>query len=92
MIRQLLSNLVHSLYWIGDRLKPKGMASKAIRYLPPSPIGEIKLGKHRGTMAYFWSYTDPGGKRHRKYLSRDKQLAEEKREELSGWLFQDGAN
>jgi hypothetical protein len=59
--------------------------SQPIRYMPPEPIGEIREGIHRGHHAYFWLYGEKG-KRQRKYLSRDKQIAEQKREELSGFL------
>jgi hypothetical protein len=63
----------------------KEPAPKPIDYLPPEPIGEIRPGKHRGHTAYFWLYREHG-RQQRKYLSRDKKIAEQRREELSGFL------
>ena len=74
---------------LGDRLTtPK---SEPIRYIPTEPVGEIRTRMNNGKPAYYWLYDDKG-KRKSKYLSRDKELAESKREELSGWLLDDMNN
>jgi hypothetical protein len=89
LIDSLLSKLSQGLHWLGDRVKP---VSEPVRYLPPDPIGEIITRKNKGKPTYFLKYRTKDGKPDYKYLSRDKAKAEEKREELSGWLLNDGMN
>lgn len=83
MFFKLLNAVSDGLIAIGQKLKDK--SPQPITYFPPLPVGEIRPRKHRGTIAYFWLY-DENGERKSKYLSRDKAKAEEKREELSGFL------
>ena len=92
MFSRLLDTIANQLISIGEKIKQKPAdrvqhTAQSIEYLPPKPVGEIRPRKHQGTTAYFWLY-DEDGKRKYKYLSRDKKLAEEKREELSGFLNQ----
>jgi hypothetical protein len=90
MLDNLLKKMSNAFHWLGDRLEPKPV--EAIRYLPPALIGEVITWKNKGKPTYFLKYRNGEGKTDYKYLSRDKQKAEEKREELSGWLLSEGMN
>jgi hypothetical protein len=83
MFGKFLNTLADSLVAAAEAIKSK--AARPISYLPPEPIGEIREAKHMGTTAHFWYYQHKG-KAHRRYLSRDKEKAEQKREDLSGFL------
>lgn len=89
IIDNLLKKISDGLLWLGNKVKP---ATENVRYLPPAPIGEIIVRLNKGKPTYFLKYRDKNGKPDYKYLSRDKEKAEEKREELSGWLLNDGMN
>lgn len=90
MLKNLLKKISTALHWLGDRLEPK--PPEATRYLPPAPIGELITRKNNGKPTYFLKYRNGEGRIDYRYLSRDKDKAEEKREELSGWLLNDGMN
>lgn len=84
MFDRLLKRIADDLRWIADHISPS--QEKPVKYFPPGPIGEIRPINIKGKTTYYWYYTKDG-KRVKKYLSRDKQKAEEKREEMSGWLL-----
>jgi hypothetical protein len=88
MFSQLLTALSEGLIAAGQSLK-RQTTPKPIQYFPPKPVGEIRPRKHGKKISFFWMYTDENGKRVNKYLARDKQKAEERREELSGFLNQE---
>jgi hypothetical protein len=88
MFSKLLTALSEGLIAAGQSLKRQTPPTPT-RYFPPKPEGEIRPRKHGGKISFFWIYTDENGKRVNKYLSRDKQKAEERREELSGFLNQE---
>jgi hypothetical protein len=88
MFSKLLTALSDGLIAAGQSLK-RQTSPEPIRYFPPKPIGEIRPRKHGGKISFFWLYTDENGAKKAKYLARDKQKAEERREELSGFLNQD---
>jgi hypothetical protein len=83
-LNSLLKSISNTLHRAADALAPK--LETNIQYIPAEPIGEIKARKVKGVMTYFW-YFQKDGKNDRRYLSRDKDKAEQRREELSGWLF-----
>lgn len=85
MFGKILSLVADNLSKVADRIRPK--PPEPIAYFPPQPIGEIIEGKHRGVTAYFWK-REERGTMVRSYLSRDKQKAIARREELSGWLIE----
>jgi hypothetical protein len=80
----LFKGISDTLHRVADALAPK--LEPNTQYIPAEPIGEIKARKVKGVMTYFW-YFQKDGKNDRRYLSRDKDKAEQRREELSGWLF-----
>jgi hypothetical protein len=88
MFSKLLTALSDGLIAAGQSLK-RQTSIEPVRYFPPKPVGEIRSRKHGSKISFFWLYTDENGERVSKYLSRDKQKAEERREELSGFLNQD---
>lgn len=84
MFDKLLNKLAETLHQIADKITP---TSKPIKYLPPQPIGQITTRTIKGKKTFYLLYTDKDGKRKSQYLSRNKEKAEERREELSGWLL-----
>jgi hypothetical protein len=88
MFSRLLTALSEGLIAAGQSLKQQ-TPPEPIQYFPPKPEGVIRPRKHGGKISFFWIYTDANGKRVNKYLARDKQKAEERREELSGFLNQE---
>ena len=85
MFGKILSLVADNLTKVADKIRPK--QPEPIAYFPPPPIGEIVEGKHRGVTAFFWKVPTSTGT-VRKYLSRDKEKAIARREELSGWLIE----
>jgi hypothetical protein len=87
MLSKILNALSDGLIAAGRSLRQQ-TSLEPIRYFPPGPIGEIRPRKHGKKTSWFWLYKDESGKRVTKYLSRDKNKAIERREELSGFLNQ----
>lgn len=85
MFGKILNIVADKLTQVAATIRPK--PPEPIAYFPPKPIGEIVEGKHRGVTAYFWK-RKANGKMVRSYLSRSKERAYEKRDELSGWLIE----
>lgn len=83
-LNKFFKDLSDGLHRIADALSPT--IETNIQYIPPEPVGEIREMKVKGVPTYFW-YFQKDGKNDRRYLSRDKDKAEQRHEELSGWLF-----
>ncbi len=84
MFSELFNRLGTKLISIGEKLTEQ--SKKTSDYFPKQSIGEIRPRQHRGKTAFFLVFTDDDGKRASKYLSRDRDKAEKKAEELSGFL------
>jgi hypothetical protein len=85
-LNNLFKGISDTLHRVADALSP--YCEPNTQYLPSEPIGEIREMKVRGVKTYFW-YFCKDGKKQRQYLSRDKDKAEQRREEMSGWLLDD---
>jgi hypothetical protein len=85
-LNNLFKGISDTLHRVADALAPSCEPNP--QYLPSEPVGEIRAMKVTGKTTYFW-YFCKDGKRQRQYLSRDKDKAEQRREELSGWLLDD---
>jgi hypothetical protein len=86
-LNNLFKGISNTLHRVADALSPK--LETNIQYIPADPVGEIREMKVKGISTYFWYFTK-NGKTDRRYLSRDKDKAEQRREELSGWLYEEG--
>lgn len=80
----LLKGISDTLHRVADAFAPS--CDPNHKYFPSEPVGEIREMKVKGATTYFW-YFCKDGKKQRQYLSRDKDKAEQRREEMSGWLF-----
>lgn len=85
-LTNLFKGISDTLHRVADAFAPACEPNP--QYIPSEPVGEIREMKVKGATTYFW-YFCKDGKKQRQYLSRDKDKAEQRREELSGWLFDD---